>query len=134
MWKILVKIGGEREGGKQKNYYTEQMPSTFSVSINMAFEDRLLGSVARDVRGPSPKGVILSYDTANQRALKFISNKPLRDNRQEEDARAVVSAGSGRVPFSRGGSSEPPGKSRIRASKRVRAHVNDHADVQPKTF
>ena len=92
----------------------------------MAFEDRSLGSVARNVRGePSPKGVMLFYDTANQRAWEFISNKPLRDNRQEEDARALASAGSGRGPVSQGGTCDPRKKSRVRASKRSRAHVKD---------
>jgi hypothetical protein len=61
------------------------------VSVNMAFEDRGLGSVAQNVRGnpPSPKGVTLSYDTANQKGLEFTLNKPHRDNRQQQDARAL---------------------------------------------
>jgi hypothetical protein len=60
----------------------------------MAFEDRALGSMAWNVRGePSPKGVTLSYDTANQRGLEFMFNKPLRDNRQQQDARALARAG-----------------------------------------
>jgi hypothetical protein len=71
---ILVNIGGESGGGDGRTIIPNGCHQPF-VSINMAFEDRGLGSVAQNVRGkpPSPKGVTLSYDTANPRVSNSCS-------------------------------------------------------------